>query len=156
MTTPALPPESAIPVVRAFIEASNRRDVDGMKQYLSKGTIESGQFHGEAPELERYDIKGVVVENGEAIVPVELFAKSPPPGQPKEMTMPFVLIPEGGTWRIDIPRTMNRLFGGNLDELLQKMAGAMKTAMEGMAGALEAGLKEVFDKEKKAHPRKRT
>lgn len=143
-TPPALTPADAITTVRTFIEASGRKDLEGMKQCLTTETLEKGEFHGDAPELERYEVKGAVPEGNGFIVAVELYPKSPPEGQPPMLVMPFVLIPEKGAFRIDMGASMNKMFGGDLDQLLKQLAEGMKTAMEGVTTVLAEGMKSAF------------
>lgn len=136
---------AATQTILRFLEASNRKDIEGMKRCLSKQSLESGSFHGESPELARYQIGEPLEEEGVLLVPASLVAKNPPPGQPASMLMPFVVVPEAGEWKIDLPKTMDRMFGGSLEKLAEQMAGAMRTAMEGVSTALAEGLGKALN-----------
>lgn len=145
MTPATLTPNDAYATIRNFIEASNRKDLKAMERYLTKKTVESGQYHSDAPDLERYEFRGAVPEGNSLVVAVELFIKNAPAGQPPSMVMPFVMVPEDGAYKIDLPATMDKLFGGDLEKLMQQMAETMKTAMEGMGNALAAGLNAALE-----------
>lgn len=148
MTTPTDPKL----VIQEFIEASKRRDSAAMRNCLSKKTLESGEFNEDGPEIASYEISNPVEDQGETIVPASLVAKNPPPGQPGMpiqpgiIVMPFVVVQESAGWKIDMGRTMDRLFGGGIDKLFAQMADTMKTAMEGVTNAMAAGFEEALGK----------
>lgn len=58
--------------------------------------------------------------------------------------MPCLIVREEGQWKFDLPGSMDRLFGGGLDAMVQQLASTMATAMEGVGQAMAEGLKEAF------------
>ncbi|MEX2213604.1 MAG: hypothetical protein WD768_05725 [Phycisphaeraceae bacterium] len=131
----------AVDVVRQFIDAASRKDEEAMKACMCRKTLEGGQFHASGPTIDRYELGEVTTEGEIVIVPAAMKAKDVPEGQPEEMTMPFVVVPEDGAWKIDMSATVERLMGFSMDDMMEQVGDAMKGAVEGLA----EGMKQAFD-----------
>ena len=131
----------AVETVRTFIEAGKVKDTGTMKSCLTKVTIENGQLNLEGPVIESYTIGNPQVEGDIIIVPTDMKASQVPEGQPSEMNMPFVLMQEDGGWKIDLGKSVERMLGFNMEDMMEEMGNAMKGVMEGVAD----GMKQAFE-----------
>ena len=130
-------------VLRRFLDASASRDIEAMKGCLTRKSVESGQFHN-APEGVRFEM-GEPVEEGELVViPVEGIPTDPNAPAAAAMTLPCVMVIEEGVWRFDLLQTMDRLFGGSMQQAVEQVASAMSQAVEGVGQALAEGLRSAF------------
>jgi hypothetical protein len=64
------------------------------------------------------------------------------------MEMDCLMVKEDGQWKFDLSETMNRMFGGNLEEAVEQIGDAvgkaMGEAMKGVGDAIGEGLRAAF------------
>lgn len=136
---PQVPPE-AIKTLQDFLDASMRKDKPAMEALLTRQSLASGNFDGKGPEGLRLVMGDGKMEDGKAIIDVKGFPEAAPEGGEPVMTMPCVLAKEDGKWKFDLMATMERMFGGSLEAVVQQMAEGMGKAMEGIGQALSEAL----------------
>lgn len=138
-------PEGPAEVVRAFIRAAvNDKDEAAVRALLTKASLESGSFNA-PPDADKMQIEfgEAREENGEWTVPVTITNHADPDQPP--MTMPFAPVVEDGLWKIDMNRTMERLFGGSMQAMVEGIAEGMSQAMQGIGEAMAAAFSGFSD-----------
>lgn len=118
-------------VVKGFLDASQRRDTEVAKSYLSahslKMTSKSGgkvspTFVGSGGD-HRYTVGKATVSGSEATVPVKMQLPGGP-GSPmggRDFEMPFVTVNEDGKWKVDLAKTMGAMLGAIMKESMKGM-----------------------------------
>ena len=143
-TTPVSPISGARKALESFLKFTvDSPDLEKARLYVTRRTAESGALHaGAVPAGSTYTLGAEEADELGTRIPVSV--KSPAAGgEAQEMTVPVVIMQEEGDWKIDLPATMERFFGGAMDVAAQAMGAvgqAMATAMAGVKEALSAGL----------------
>lgn len=126
-----LPPEQ---VVQKFMEAAKANDVEKVKPFLSKDSLDlleqqrkmTGQTNmnmgGLTEDVEIGATKYEGTDKSIALVPIGPKDKSKiQPGQPSSIDL--VLLKEEGKWKIDLKETMNRVMKMVFEEMRKKGYG---------------------------------
>jgi len=121
--------------VRAFLQASDRRDINAMKSYLSAQSVRllnqlGGKMSpdkifpprtGKTPD---YIVGKATIQGDKATVPVT----APMPKEAarylagkSQMDLPFVVIREEGRWKIDLIETAAAMAGAAIKEMMRGM-----------------------------------
>jgi hypothetical protein len=132
-------PGEAVEGLRAFLDASDRQDMEAMSARVTRQTLASGKLHG-PPMQVRYELGEGRMESAAAVIPVSGFPKDAPKGAAPEMLMDCVMVREDGLWKLDLPETMQRMLGGKLDSAVQQVADGLGRAMEQMGKAVATAL----------------
>jgi len=132
--------DGAFSRLSAFIEANRARDEAAMAALLTANTIEAGGFAGPNPQFDEATLGDGEVHGDGWMIPIhppaELAEAMPP--------LPAVMRLEDGDWKLDLPASMDLLFGGPgaaeqmAEELLGALGEAMGTAMGAMGEAMGA------------------
>ena len=141
----AASPEGPAEVVRALIRAAvNDKDEAAVRALLTKASLEGGSFNA-PPDADKMQIEfgEAREENGEWTVPVTITNHADPDQPP--MTMPFAPVIEDGLWKVDMNRTMERLFGGSMQAMVEGIAEGMSQAMQGIGEAMAAAFSGFTD-----------
>lgn len=134
-------PSSPVEIVQAFIKAAAfDRDEEAVKKLVTKASAAQGNFNPPPDAHEMNITLGDATQEGEEWVIPMTIANPKDPSQP-DMKMPMTLTMEDGQWKIDMIRTMDRMFGGSMDTLVQGMTDALK----GVGEAMAEGMKQAFD-----------
>lgn len=137
-------PAEAIQVLRAFLEAAERKDEEKMKACLNRRTIESGSFSNSGPEGVRFVLGEAVMEGEVAVIPVNGVPLGAADDSPPAMEMSCLVVKEDGQWKFDLSGTVARMMGGDLGKAVEEMTSAMGQAMEGIGKAISEGLSAAF------------
>lgn len=137
-------PQEAINVLQGFLDASGREDIEEMKQFVSKQTIESGSMNTEGGKGMKYELSEATWEGDHVVIPMRATPTDEAPEGAPEMEMQCLMVQEEGEWKFDLVETMNRLFGGDMGEMMDQMADLMKDTMEGLGDAIAGGLESAF------------
>lgn len=137
-------PQEAIDALQGFLEASGCEDLEEMKQFVSKRTIESGSMNAEGGKGMKYELSEATWEGDHVMIPMRAIPTDEAPEGVPEMEMQCLMIQEEGTWKFDLVETMNRLMGGDVGEMMDQMADLMKDTMEGLGDAIAGGLESAF------------
>lgn len=144
---PSVPAE-ALAVLRAFLDAGARQDEAAMRACLSKSTLESGSFNpSAAPQGLAFEVGEARREGAVVVADVSGREAGAAAGTPPALTLPCVLVEEDGAWKVDLKASMDRMFGGSVEEALESMVGTMAEAMKGVGEALAEGLSQAFSSE---------
>jgi hypothetical protein len=134
-------------VVASFLRLTvDKPDFERARLHLSKRSAQAGGFSaGTVPAGSTYTLGAEEADELGRRIPVSM--KSPSTdGAAQEMTLPIVVVEEDGEWKVDLPATMDRMFGGAMD-MMGKAVGAMgevlSTAMTGVGEALSQGMEAV-------------
>jgi hypothetical protein len=144
--------------VLRMLLAQAGNDPDGLKAAVTAKSMEMGK-----PSLPGKEMKaevGAVTEDGEsATVMTNVLAD----GQGQDLT--FVVVKEDGTWRVDMPQTIERMMGASFEQIgelmaegMKAMGDAMSTAMRGLGDGLAeaAGDDEPRQRDPRGGDRART
>src|SRR5688500_8086105 len=138
-------PGEAVAVPGRFVEAVSTKDTATMRGLMSAESLASGQFDdGGPPEGVRFTIGDGRMEGDVAVIAAHGKADVPVEGQPSEMKMEIVMVAEADGWKVCLGRTMDRMFGGSVEQVMETMAEGLRGAMEGVGEALGEGLKGAF------------
>ncbi len=81
---------------------------------------------------------------------------TPPAGAPvvegQSMTAPVIVVREDGQWRLDMLASMQRMFGGSLDTMVENMGQAMGKAMEAVGDAMSKAFEGLGGEPAKEEP----
>jgi hypothetical protein len=129
-------------VVARFMLATSTGDTDGAMTLLSESCREGTELHEQALTEAVVTIGEAVVEESVHIVPTKTVE-----GESIDETE-FVLVEEGGEFRIDLDKTMERAMGFDPNEMMQQMGEAMAEGMgqvmDGVADAMGEALGGAF------------
>lgn len=143
-------PADAKKALQGFVDASIRRDLEEMKSFLSKSTLESGQFNGSAgPEGVKYVLGEPRPEKDGILILLRAFPEGTPEAGEPVMQMDCLMIREKGSWKFDLAASVERMMGGALEQVVSTMA----EVVEGVGKAMGEGLQAAFgesDAEKSA------
>jgi hypothetical protein len=139
-------PAEAVEALRAFLDASGRQDMPAMSERVTRQTLALGKLHG-PPMSVRYELGEGRMEGASAAIPVLGFPKDAPKGGAPAMQMDCVMVREDGLWKVDLPETMQRMLGGNLETAVQQVAEGLGRAMEQMGNAVATSLGAAEDDE---------
>ena len=133
--------EAALAKVKAFIQASvHDRDDAAVRELVTKASAEQGSFSPPADAGEMQIDMGEPAQDGaEWVVPVTI--TNPNDSNQPVIKTPFTLTEEDGQYKINMIRTMDRMFGGDVNGLMDGMVDALKGVGEAMAD----GMKQAFD-----------
>ena len=109
------------------------QDEAGLKNVVTEQTFSMGKPSAPGKELS-VKVKEPQYETEDkltAVVPADLMVD----GQPQEL--PFIVLNQEGTWKVDMPATMQRLMGGSMELLTNALEEGMKQMAEGMKGVME-------------------
>jgi len=144
-TTPVSPISSPRDVVASFLKLTvDKPDLEKAKLHLTRRSVESGNFHAASvPPGSTYTLGAEEADELGRRITVNM--KSPgPDGTPaQEMAVPVIVIREEGEWKVDLPATMDRMFGGVMETMNKAMGAvgeALSTAMSGVGGAISQGM----------------
>jgi hypothetical protein len=132
-------PAEAVEALRAFLDATGRQDMPAMSARVTRQTLASGKLHG-PPMSARYELGEGRTEGASVAIPVSGFPKDAPTGAAPAMQMDCVMVREDGLWKLDLPQTMQRMLGGNLETAVQQVAEGLGRAMEQMGKAVATAL----------------
>jgi hypothetical protein len=146
-TTPVSPISGPGPrdVVASFLNLTvDKPNLEKAKLHLTRRSVETGNFHS-VPAGTTYTLGAEEADElGRRIV---VNMKSPgADGAPQEMAVPVIVVQEEGAWKVDLPATMDRMFGGAMDAMgkaVGAMGEALSTAMAGVGEALSEGMGAV-------------
>ena len=137
----SLTPDQATAIIKAFIQAAAfDRDEEAVKKMVTKASAEQGNFSPPPDAHEMTITLDPATQEGEEWV-VPLTITDPKDTSKPPMKMPMTLTVEEGQWKINMIRTMDRLFGGSMEAVMDGMVDALKGVGETMA----EGLKQAFD-----------
>ncbi len=134
-------------VVASFLRLTvDKPDFEKAKLHLSKRSAQAGGFSaGTVPAGSTYTLGAEEADELGRRIPVSM--KSPAADGPaQEMTLPVVVVQEEGEWKVDLPATMDRMFGGAMDVMGKAMGAvgeALSTVMTGVGEALSQGMDAV-------------
>lgn len=134
-------PDGASQVIRTFVAAGKRGDVEAMKACLTKNTLESGCFRGENPPGVDFVPQEPRREDGRIIVPLKVVPEGSGPDAEALDELPCVVVEEDGAWKFDLAATLDLKMGGMqqaMEQAMAQMGEAMSGAMSGMAEAMQA------------------
>ena len=134
-------PSSPVEIVQAFIKAAAfDRDEEAVKKLVTKASAAQGNFNPPPDAHEMTITLGEPTQEGDEWVVPMTIANPKDPSQP-DMKMPMTLTIEDGQWKIDMIRTMDRMFGGSMEKVMDGMVDALK----GVGEAMAEGMKQAFD-----------
>jgi hypothetical protein len=93
-------PAGAIEALKAFLIATERQDLEGMRAYLSRRTLEADDLDTPPQQLHCEAGQARMVDNG-VLVSVQMRSANHPGGR-AEMETPFLLVQEEGQWKVDL------------------------------------------------------
>ena len=139
----SIPPE-AVGVLKAFLDAAQRRDEEAMKACLDRRTLESGQFRNAGPEDTRFILGEPFMEGEQVIIPAKAYPNDAPADAAPVMEMACQIVKEDGQWKFDLAGTVERMFGGDLGKVVEQVTTAMADAMKGVGEAISEAIGGAF------------
>lgn len=143
MSQSAIVPPEGIRVLEAFIDASKRKDLDGMKACLSRSTLESGSFNGDGPTGVDFIIGEPRLEGTQPVVPLRVVPEGAGPEGETIDELPCIMVEEDGAWKFDLDATMN-LQMGDIQEMMEEVGKQMGAALGGIAEGIANAFNEAF------------
>ncbi len=133
--------EEALAIVKAFVQASvHDRDEAAVKALVTRASAEQGNFNPPPNAAEmRIDIGQPSLDGAEWVVPVSII--NPNDDSQPAINTPFTLTQEDGRYKIDMIRTVERIFGGGMNAVMDGVVDALK----GVGEAMAEGMKQAFD-----------
>ena len=133
MTTPNSPlsTDDALDLAKKFLDAAKANDSDAAMTLITEGSREGATFADNDSDISDFDLQGAEAD-GDTIVVTALLHSEGRPSQP----MPFVVVSEAGEPRIDMEKTMEKLFGFSPDQMMDAMGEAMEGMMENVGEAM--------------------
>lgn len=135
-------------VVASFLRLTvDQPDLEKAKLHLTRRSVESGNFQAASvPPGATYTLGAEEADELGRRITVNMKGPSPDGSGTQEMSLPVVVIQEEGAWKIDLPATMDRMFGGVMDTMGKAMGAvgeALSSAMSGVGEALSQGMEAV-------------
>ncbi len=134
-----------VQIIQAFIQATvHDRDQEAVKKLVTKASAEQGSFSppGDANEM-NIEIGQPELDGQEWVVPVTII--NPKDASQPPFRTPFTIRVEEGEWKIDMLRTMERMFGGSMDAVMDGMVDALKGVGEAMAQGMQQAFEGIGD-----------
>jgi hypothetical protein len=129
---------AALAAARGFLEAVKQGHTDAAKAFLVPQDADSVDIQGIAGGGADYSL-GPARADGDLVV-VEATLRVEPPGEPSAegQTLPLVLRPIDGEWKVDMTASISRMLGVDVGQAMTQMA-------EGIGQAVGEGLKSAFE-----------
>jgi hypothetical protein len=133
-------PAEAGQVLQAFFDASDKKDIEGMKACLSAATLKADGFNASGPEGLRFVFGEEQMEGPAAVILVKGFPIGAPADSPPAMQMSCVMVLEKGQWKFDLATTAERMMSGMMESAMTQVADTMGKVVDGVGQALASAL----------------